>query len=102
MGVVMSYLLFVFLLISRVKGFSVKQDSVVRENVDGASDEICGDPECNLVCGEDQECRPTGDQCVMPPCCVAWICEDKDELRLAERKNVHQNGQRWVKAAPYL
>ena len=50
----MSYLLFVFLLISRVKGFSVKQDSVVGENVDGASDEICGDPECNLVCGEDQ------------------------------------------------
>ena len=136
----MSYLLFVCLLICRVKGFSVRQDSVVGENVDGASDEICGDPECNLVCGEDQvgnhprsqavalglncqhllglghghghgqghphehsqghrnrhrhsvhhvqECRPTGDQCVMPPCCVAWICEDKDKSRFTLNANI--------------
>ena len=32
----------------------MRQDSVDGENVNGASDEICGDPECNLVCGEDQ------------------------------------------------
>merc|ERR1712107_140789 len=81
--VVMSYLLFVCLLICRVKGFSVKQESVVGENMDGGSDEICGDPECNLVCGEDQECRPTGDQCVMPPCCVAWGCVDQNTSREA-------------------
>ena len=139
----MSYLLFVCLLICRVKGFSVRQDSVVGENVDRAFDEICGDPECNLVCGEDQvgnyprsqavalglncqhllglghghghghphghshghshghrhrhrhsahhyvqECRPTGDQCVMPPCCVAWICEDKDKSRFTLNTNI--------------
>merc|ERR1711953_301756 len=93
--VVMSYLLFVFLLICRVKGFSVTQDSVAGENVDGVSDEICGDPECNLVCGEDQECRPTGDQSVMPPCCVAWICEDKDESRLARLEEEEECPQEW-------
>merc|ERR1711971_1218024 len=67
------------------------------------SKDICGDPECDLVCAEGQECRPTGDQCVMPPCCVAWHCVD---LRLLSKDqpwrmmSVPPNGLRWPKAAP--
>merc|ERR1719193_2555834 len=54
------------------------------KNVIKAND-ICGDPECDLVCSEGQECRPTGDQCVMPPCCVAWQCVDTSSSRLMSR-----------------
>merc|ERR1711971_690071 len=52
------------------------------------SKDICGDPECDLVCAEGQECQPTGDQCVMAPCCVAWQCvDDTSTSRLLSRRS---------------
>merc|ERR1712130_12310 len=77
-------LAFVILLFSPLLGFS---KNVIKANVDHSdlkmepesySNDICGDPECNLVCTEGQECQPTGNECVMPPCCVAWQCVDTD------------------------
>merc|ERR1712037_1066712 len=75
-------LVFVIVLVCPLPGFSknvIKADSSHSDlRIDPApkfhSNDICGDPECNLVCSGNQECRPTGDQCVMPPCCVAWEC----------------------------
>merc|ERR1711971_92161 len=57
------------------------------------SKDICGDPECDLVCAEGQECRPTGDQCVMPPCCVAWHCVDTSSSRMLSRRSTLEDDE---------
>merc|ERR1712172_200850 len=55
--------------------------------------DICGDPECDLVCAEGQECRPTGDQCVMPPCCVVWHCVDTSSSRMLSRRSTLEDDE---------
>merc|ERR550517_1396151 len=86
----MKHLAFVIVFFCPLLGFS---KNVIKANVDHSdlkmepapeshSNDICGDPECDLVCTGSQECRPTGDQCVMPPCCVAWECVDAQSSRL--------------------
>ena len=36
--------------------------------------DMCGDPECGLVCQGDNQCLQTGAVCVTSPCCPAHAC----------------------------
>merc|ERR1712233_276234 len=47
--------------------------SVVSQGECG-SGEVCGDPECGLVCQEGAQCLETGVVCVTSPCCPANVC----------------------------
>jgi len=47
--------------------------SVVSQGECG-SGEVCGDPECGLVCQEGSQCLQTGVVCVTSPCCPANAC----------------------------
>jgi len=44
-----------------------------------ASGDMCGDPECGLVCQGDNQCLQTGAVCVTSPCCPAHACSSPME-----------------------